>query len=158
MKDGAILANSGHFNVEIDIPSIIAESTKKRTMREFVEEYTFSDGRRIYILGEGRLVNLAAAEGHPAQVMDMSFANQALSVEYILAHHAQLKKDVYKVPDRIDEGSRHLSSSPWVSPSTGLLSSRRSICPVGKSGPEDVARKDRSGADRQPGGKWSEYL
>ena len=79
MQDGAIVANTGHFNVEIDIPALEKLSVKKRTMREFVEEYTLADGRRIYLLAEGRLVNLAAAEGHPAAVMDMSFANQSLA-------------------------------------------------------------------------------
>jgi adenosylhomocysteinase len=103
MKDGAILANSGHFNVEIDIVSLEKISKHKRTIRDFVEEYTLSNGRRVYLLGEGRLINLAAAEGHPAQVMDMSFANQALSAEYILMHHKELNRDVYKVPDDIDK-------------------------------------------------------
>lgn len=102
MKDGAIVANSGHFNVEIDIPSLESLSTAKRTIRDFVEEYTLKSGRRIYLLGEGRLINLAAAEGHPASVMDMSFANQALSVEYIRKNYAKLNKDVYKVPEDID--------------------------------------------------------
>jgi adenosylhomocysteinase len=103
MKDGAILANSGHFNVEIDIASLEKLSKQKRTIREFVQEYTLSNGRRIYVLGEGRLINLAAAEGHPAQVMDMSFANQALSAEYILKHYTELKNDVYTVPEDIDK-------------------------------------------------------
>ncbi|MFA5361821.1 MAG: adenosylhomocysteinase [Candidatus Omnitrophota bacterium] len=103
MKDGAILANSGHFNVEIDVPSLEKLSKQKRTIREFVEEYTLSNGRRIYVLGEGRLINLAAAEGHPAQVMDMSFANQALSAEYMLKHYKELNHEVYKVPEDIDK-------------------------------------------------------
>lgn len=90
MKDGAILANSGHFNVEIDIPALEKLARKKKRIREFVDEYILKDGRRIYLLAEGRLINLAAAEGHPAQVMDMSFANQALSVEYINKHHKEL--------------------------------------------------------------------
>ncbi len=102
MKDGAIVANSGHFNVELDIPGLASLSKKKRYIREFVQEYTLKSGRRIYLLGEGRLVNLAAAEGHPAQVMDMSFANQALSAEYISKNYRKLKKDVYKVPEAID--------------------------------------------------------
>lgn len=103
MKDGAIVANSGHFNVEIDIPALEGLSIKKRVIRDFVQEYTLKNKRRIYLLGEGRLINLASAEGHPAQVMDMSFANQALSVEYIKKHGSQLKKDVYNVPKDIDE-------------------------------------------------------
>ena len=103
MKDGAIVANSGHFNVEIDIPGLKALSKKKRTIRDFVEEYTLRNGRKIYLLGEGRLINLAAAEGHPASVMDMSFANQALSAEYIVKNYKKLKKQVYKVPEDIDK-------------------------------------------------------
>jgi adenosylhomocysteinase len=103
MQNGAILANSGHFNVEIDIPALEALSTGRRRVREFVDEYTLTDGRRIFILGEGRLINLACAEGHPASVMDMSFANQALSVEYLVGHHKQLQKQVYPVPADIDK-------------------------------------------------------
>jgi adenosylhomocysteinase len=102
MQGGAILANSGHFNVEIDIPALESMSTGRRRVRELVDEYTLADGRRIYILGEGRLINLASAEGHPASVMDMSFANQALSVEYLVKNHKQLKKLVYPVPVEID--------------------------------------------------------
>ncbi|MEJ5314647.1 MULTISPECIES: adenosylhomocysteinase [Anaerolinea] len=103
MKDGAIVSNSGHFNVEINIPALEEMSQSKRLVRPFVEEYTLKDGRRIYLLGEGRLINLASAEGHPASVMDMSFANQALSVEYMLKHHGELEKKVYSVPDAIDQ-------------------------------------------------------
>lgn len=103
MRDGAIVANAGHFNVEIDIPSLEALSKKKRATRNFVDEYTLSDGRRIYLLGEGRLINLASAEGHPANVMDMSFANQALAVEYIVKEYKKLEKEVYPVPKHIDE-------------------------------------------------------
>ncbi len=102
MKDGAIISNSGHFNVEINIPALEEMSSSKRLVRPFVEEYELKDGRRIYLLGEGRLINLAAAEGHPASVMDMSFANQALSVEYMVKHAAELKKQVYSVPGEID--------------------------------------------------------
>jgi len=102
MKDGAILANSGHFNVEINIPALEEMSVSKRLVRPFVEEYTLKDGRHIYLLGEGRLINLAAAEGHPASVMDMSFANQALSLEYMTQHHAEMENKVYGVPDEID--------------------------------------------------------
>ena len=102
MKDGAILANSGHFNVEIEIPALreLAEST--RVARENVEEFALADGRRLYLVGEGRLVNLAAAEGHPASVMDMSFANQALSAEYVVANADELEPRVYEVPEEID--------------------------------------------------------
>ena len=103
MKDGAIVANSGHFNVEIDIPSLKKMSKKKRRIREFVEEYTLKNGKKIYLLGDGRLINLAAAEGHPASVMDMSFANQALSAEYISKQYKRLEEKVYKVPLSIDE-------------------------------------------------------
>jgi adenosylhomocysteinase len=102
MKDGAIVANSGHFNVEIDIPSLEKLASSKRTTRDFVEEYSMKDGRKIYLLGEGRLINLAAAEGHPASVMDMSFANQALSVEYLVKHHSSLEKKVFAVPAELD--------------------------------------------------------
>jgi adenosylhomocysteinase len=87
MKDGAIVANAGHFNAEIDIPALERDARSKRRVRPFVDEYTYPDGHRVYLLGEGRLINLAAAEGHPAAVMDMSFANQALASEYMLRHH-----------------------------------------------------------------------
>jgi len=102
MKDGAIVANSGHFNVEINIPALEEMSVGKRLVRPFVEQYELPDGRRINLLCEGRLVNLAAAEGHPASVMDMSFANQALCVEYIKKNSGKLEKKVYRVPDEID--------------------------------------------------------
>ena len=102
MKDGAILANSGHFNVEINIPALEKLAKKKRQMRPFVEEYTMADGRRLHLLGEGRLINLAAAEGHPASVMDMSFANQALCLEYLVKNKGKLKPNVYPVPEEID--------------------------------------------------------
>ncbi len=103
MKDGAIVANSGHFNVEIDIPALERLSSSKRTTRDFVEEYSLKDGRKINLLGEGRLINLAAAEGHPASVMDMSFADQALSVEYMVKNHSTLEKKVYAVPSELDK-------------------------------------------------------
>ncbi|MGC2424454.1 MAG: adenosylhomocysteinase [Nitrospirota bacterium] len=102
MKDGAIVANSGHFNVELDLVSLEEMSKKKRRIREFVEEYTLPTGRKINVLGEGRLVNLAAAEGHPSSVMDMSFANQALSAEFMVKQGKALKKTVYGVPKDID--------------------------------------------------------
>jgi adenosylhomocysteinase len=102
MKDGAILANSGHFDVELDLPGLRAASKGRRQIREFVEEFTLRSGKRIYLLGEGRLINLAAAEGHPSSVMDMSFANQALCAEYMVKHHRTLKKSVYPVPVPID--------------------------------------------------------
>ncbi len=102
MKDGAIVANSGHFNVEINIPALEAMSKEKRLVRPFVEQYVLADDRRINLLGEGRLINLAAAEGHPASVMDMSFANQALSVEYMVKNADKLEKKVYSVPAEID--------------------------------------------------------
>lgn len=103
MKDGAIVANSGHFNVEINIPSLEAMASEKRLVRPFVDQYILPDSRRINILGEGRLINLASAEGHPASVMDMSFANQALSAEFMLRNAESLKKTVYSVPSEIDK-------------------------------------------------------
>jgi len=102
MKDGAILANSGHFNVEINIPALEKMAAKVRRTRQFVDEYRLPDGRRLHLLGEGRLINLAAAEGHPASVMDMSFANQALGLEYLVKSRGRLKPDVYPVPLEID--------------------------------------------------------
>ena len=103
MKDGAIVCNSGHFNVEINIPSLEEMAVNKRRIRDFVDEYTLKDGRHIFLLGEGRLINLAAAEGHPASVMDMSFANQALCLEYIVSNCQQLEPKVYGVPEVIDK-------------------------------------------------------
>ena len=112
MRDGAVLANSGHFNVEINIPALEEMSETHRQVRESVEEYALEDGRKLYLLGEGRLINLAAAEGHPSAVMDMSFANQALAVEYLAARGEPLKPDVYPVPKEIDHqvGRLKLSS------------------------------------------------
>jgi len=103
MKDGAIISNSGHFNVEIDIPALDRMSSSKRTTRAFVEEYSLKDGRKINLLGEGRLINLASAEGHPPSVMDMSFADQALSVEYLVKNYKNLEKKVFKVPEELDK-------------------------------------------------------
>ncbi|MBE0409302.1 MAG: adenosylhomocysteinase [Anaerolineales bacterium] len=103
MKDGAIVANSGHFNVEINIPALASMAVEKRQVRPFIEQYELPDGRNINLLGEGRLINLAAAEGHPASVMDMSFANQALCLEYMVKNANQLEKQVYKVPEEIDK-------------------------------------------------------
>ena len=103
MKDGAIVANSGHFNVELDLDGLQKIAKSRRVIRTFVEEFTLKDGRRINILGEGRLINLAAAEGHPSSVMDMSFANQALSIEYMVKLKKPLDKEVYPVPEKIDK-------------------------------------------------------
>ncbi|MFN2241424.1 MAG: adenosylhomocysteinase, partial [Anaerolineae bacterium] len=103
MKDGAMVANSGHFNVEINIPALREMAASVRNPRPFIEQFTLADGRRISLLAEGRLINLAAAEGHPSAVMDMSFANQALCAEYIVQHAAELKKTVYPVPEEIDK-------------------------------------------------------
>jgi adenosylhomocysteinase len=103
MQDGAILANSGHFNVEIDIPALQEMSTGRRQVRPYVDEYQIRDGRKLYLLADGRLINLAAAEGHPSAVMDMSFANQALSVEYIVKNHRELAPRVYSVPKETDQ-------------------------------------------------------
>jgi adenosylhomocysteinase len=103
MKDGAIISNSGHFNVEIDIPALEKLSSSKRTTREFVQEFSLRDGRKINLLGEGRLINLAAAEGHPPSVMDMSFADQALSVDYLVKNYKTLEKKVFRVPEELDK-------------------------------------------------------
>jgi adenosylhomocysteinase len=103
MQDGAILCNTGHFNVEIEIAALRSLASESRVAREFVEEFTLADGRRLYLIADGRLVNLAAAEGHPAIVMDMSFANQALSAEYVVQNAASLEKKVYVVPKDIDD-------------------------------------------------------
>ncbi len=102
MKDGAIIANSGHFNVEINIEALEDMATETRKPREFVDQYILEDGRRLNLLGEGRLINLAAAEGHPASVMDLSFANQALSLEYLMQHREELENEVYTIPESID--------------------------------------------------------
>ncbi|MGH7681560.1 MAG: adenosylhomocysteinase [Candidatus Eiseniibacteriota bacterium] len=103
MKEGAIVANSGHFNVELDLDTLRKEAVSVRTVRPFVEEVKLKSGRRIFVLGEGRLINLASAEGHPASVMDMSFANQALGLEYLLSHSKELKPTVYPIPKALDE-------------------------------------------------------
>ncbi|MCL2140748.1 MAG: adenosylhomocysteinase [Dehalococcoidia bacterium] len=103
LKDGAILSNSGHFDIEIDIPALEKASSSKRSVRQYVDEYILTDSRRVYLLGEGRLINLAAAEGHPAGVMDMSFANQALCLEYLLQNKGKLVTKVYSVPLEIDK-------------------------------------------------------
>ena len=102
MKDGAIVANSGHFNVEIDVPELAAFATSKKHIRDEIDQYTLENGHRINILSEGRLINLAAAEGHPASVMDMSFANQSLSAEYLVKGNVKLENRVYPVPGKID--------------------------------------------------------
>ena len=103
MKDGAVLANSGHFNVEIDIAALESMASSRRATRELVEEYVMKDGRKLYLLAEGRLINLAAAEGHPASVMDMSFANQALAAEYLVKNHSRMENKVYAVPEEQDK-------------------------------------------------------
>jgi adenosylhomocysteinase len=103
LKSGAILCNSGHFNVEIDLETLGSMASSRRETRAFVEEFAMRDGRKVYVLGEGRLINLAAAEGHPASVMDMSFANQALSAEYMVKNHAKLENKVYSVPEELDK-------------------------------------------------------
>jgi adenosylhomocysteinase len=108
MPDGAIVCNSGHFNVELDLEALAKMARRRRPIRDFVEEFTLRSGRRIYVLGEGRLINLAAAEGHPAAVMDMSFANQALAAEYAVKHAGRLEKKVYRVPLEIDRAIARL--------------------------------------------------
>ena len=102
MKDGAIVANSGHFNVELELDGLKKISKKIRSIRDFVQEYTLKNGRKVFILGEGRLINLAAAEGHPASVMDMSFANQALGADYVVKNHRSMRRQVYSIPTEID--------------------------------------------------------
>ena len=118
MQDGALIANSGHFNVEVNIPALEEMATARRSVRPAVEEFTLKDGRHLYLLAEGRLVNLAAAEGHPASVMDMSFANQALSVRYLAEGNERLKPDVYSVPKELDEEVGRLSWPGWAFTST----------------------------------------
>ncbi|MGC8874210.1 MAG: adenosylhomocysteinase [Chloroflexia bacterium] len=108
MKDGAIVCNSGHFNVEVDIPALERLAFSRRTIRPFVEEFVLADGRRIYLLGEGRLINLAAAEGHPPSVMDMSFANQALAAEYLVRNNGKLEPRVYRMPEELDRAVARL--------------------------------------------------
>ena len=103
MKDNAIMANSGHFNDEINIKALRDQATNVRTVRDFVEEFTLPDGRRLHLLGDGRLINLAAAEGHPASVMDMSFANQSLAAEYLVQHEGTLENQVYTIPEELDQ-------------------------------------------------------
>jgi adenosylhomocysteinase len=103
MKDGAVIANSGHFNIEIDVDDLKKMATSARAVRHEVVEYKMKDGRRLHLLGEGRLINLAAAEGHPAMVMDMSFANQALGVEYIVKNHGKIPDGVFPLPEKIDK-------------------------------------------------------
>jgi adenosylhomocysteinase len=102
MRDGAILANAGHFNDEFELPALEAQATSSREVRPFTREYQMADGRRLYVLADGRLVNLGAAEGHPSIVMDMSFANQALGLEWLRGHAAELEPRVYDIPDEID--------------------------------------------------------
>jgi adenosylhomocysteinase len=111
MKDGAVVCNSGHFNVEIDIPALAALAESRRATREFIEEFRLADGRRIHLLADGRLVNLASAEGHPASVMDMSFANQALAAEFMVKNHSRLERRVYAVPEEIDREIARLKLS-----------------------------------------------
>ena len=132
MKNNAIISNSGHFNVEIDIPSLEKMSSSKRTTRTFVEEYTMKDGRKINLLGEGRLINLASAEGHPPSVMDMSFADQALACEYMVKNHKSLEKKVYMVPVDLDKRVAKLNLSPWASKSIVSRRSRKSIWRAGR--------------------------
>lgn len=119
LKNGAILCNSGHFNVEIDLEALEKLSSSRRQTREFVEEYSMRDGRKIYVLGDGRLINLSAAEGHPASVMDMSFANQALSVEYMVKNHKTLAKQVFPVPQELDK-----QVAKWKLESMGVMIDR----------------------------------
>jgi adenosylhomocysteinase len=125
MKDGAILANSGHFNVEIDLDALAGLARARRIVRPLVEEYELADGRRVFVLGEGRLINLAAAEGHPAAVMDMSFANQALSVEHLVRERARLERRVYRVPEEIDRTIARLKLASMGVVIDGLTSAQQ---------------------------------
>ena len=150
MKSGAIVANSGHFDSEINLAALDAMTEARHHPREFVEERTLTDGRRIVLLAEGRLVNLAAAEGHPASVMDMSFANQALCAEYIADRHASLEPDVYDVPRDIDEEVARLKLAAMGiaidTPDRGagalppLLGARHRLSPVLRRSPSLSAR------------------
>jgi adenosylhomocysteinase len=126
MKDGAILANSGHFNVEIDLEALGDLAQSRRMVRPFVEEFALAGGRRIYVLGEGRLINLAAAEGHPAAVMDMSFANQALAAEYIVKRGRTLERRVWGVPRDIDREIARLKLASLGVEIDGLTSQQES--------------------------------
>jgi adenosylhomocysteinase len=125
MKDGAILANAGHFNVEISLKDLEELATSKRTLRPNVEEYKLGDGRRLYLLAEGRLVNLAAAEGHPPEVMMMSFANQALSIAYLAREGGNLKPQVYRVPEEIDRRVAELALETYGVKLEGLTEKQR---------------------------------
>lgn len=123
MKDGAIVANSGHFNVELNLPALEEMAQEKRLVRPFVEQYILDDDRRVNILGEGRLINLASAEGHPASVMDMSFANQALSLEHMVKNSDSLESRVYSVPEEIDKDIARLKR--WTRWQSRLIPSAR---------------------------------
>ncbi len=127
MKSGAILANSGHFNVEINIPALEKMSKNKRTIRDFVDEYLLADGRRIFLLGEGRLINLAAAEGHPASVMDMSFANQALCLEHLVINRGKMETRVHPVPEDIDREVARLKLAAMGVEIDSLTAEQRNI-------------------------------
>ena len=146
MKDGAILCNTGHFNVEIDIPALRSLAVETREARQFVEEFTLADGRRLYLLADGRLVNISAAEGHPAIVMDMSFANQALSTEYAVQHAAHAREEGLSGAARDRRGDRPAQArARWASRSTRSPRSRRSTWPRGTKAPESRARGARGG-------------
>ncbi len=134
MKDGAILANSGHFNVEINIPALESLAKSKKRIRSSVDEYTLGDGRRIYLLGEGRLINLAAAEGHPASVMDMSFANQALCLEYLTKMKGKLEPTVYPVPEEIDQEVGKLKLASMNIPIDSLTEEQKNYLASWESG------------------------
>ena len=151
MSSGAILSNSGHFNVEIDIPALEELCVSHRAVRPFVEEYVMADGRKLYLLGEGRLINLAAAEGHPSAVMDMSFANQALSVEYIVKNQGQLAPGVHTVPAETDREVGGSSWNPWASPSTASPPNSSAIRRVGKRAPSGRYPPLRPQRPRPPG-------
>ena len=137
MKDGAIISNSGHFNVELDLEGLAAIVKSRRMVRPFVEEYLFANGKKINVLGEGRLINLAAAEGHPSSVMDMSFANQALSIEYMVKLKRPLKNDVYPVPEAIDVAIAKEKLGGMGFTSTGSPGSRKNIWRPGPWEPND---------------------
>ena len=148
MKNGAIVANSGHFNVEIDIPALLEMSTSKREARPFVEQYDLGDGRHVFLLAEGRLINLAAAEGHPAAVMDMSFANQALAAEHIAKHHAELERKVYVVPEEIDKEIARLKLESMGIAIDTLTAEQEKYLSSWDQGTEPTPRSERAGEAR----------
>ena len=147
MKDGAILCNAGHFDVEVSIPDLKRVSVSRKLIRNNTEEFTLPDGRRLYLLGEGRLVNLAAGDGHPAEVMDLSFSLQALSLIYLVRNRQALEPRVYNVPTEIDQKVARLRLQTWVSIDE-LTPNRRNTWQAGKSEPDRSLRGPVIGPSR----------